>query len=138
MLLKKYWCLFEFDQEVYFILKWILMYESISFEENVFVEENMVYWKIWYWLSAFMFMNLNECLMRIRGSHNLCDGPSHSIIDRAKVAIFHKKRVELELLQASKLVCLVICFDYLIDEYLIKPKRVILAQSVRIWYIFCP
>lgn len=74
--------------------------------------------------------------MRIRGSHNLCDGPCHFIIDRAKVAIFHKKRVELELLQATKLVCLVICFDYLIDEYLIKPKRVILAQSVRIWYIF--
>lgn len=76
--------------------------------------------------------------MRIRGSHNLCDGPSHSIIDRAKVTIFHKKRVELELLQATKLVCPVICFDYLIDEHLIKPKRVILAQSVRIWYIFPP
>ena len=85
-----------------------------------------------------MFMNLNECLMRIRGSHNLCDGPCHSIIDRAMVAIFHRKRVELELLRATKLVCLVICFDYLIDEYLIKPKRVILAQSVRIWYIFSP
>lgn len=48
-------CLFEFDQEVYFILKWILTHESISFEENV--EENMVYWKIWYWLFAFVFMN---------------------------------------------------------------------------------
>lgn len=56
--LKNIDCFFEFDQEVYFILKWILMYESISFEENVFVEENMVYWKIWYWLSAFVFMNL--------------------------------------------------------------------------------
>lgn len=74
--------------------------------------------------------------MRIRGSHNLSDGPSHSIIDRAKVAIFHKKRVELELLQATKLVCLVICFDYLIDEHLIKPERVILAQSVRIGIFF--
>lgn len=76
--------------------------------------------------------------MRIWGSHNLCDGPCHSIIDRAEVAIFHKKRVELELLQATKLVCLVICFDYLIDEHLIKPKRVILVQSLRIWYIFSP
>ena len=36
------------------------------------------------------------------GSPHLCEGPWRSIIDHAKIAIFRKMRVELEVFQVTK------------------------------------